>query len=242
MQNQGNLQFKNLKTALKKIIIAIDGPAASGKSTTAKALAKRLGYTYIDTGAMYRAITLKFLRSPCLDELFSNETRLKELLDKTDVHLEGENVFLDSENVSHLIRSNEVSRLVSKVSSLKPVREKLTACQRKIGAARGVVMDGRDIGTVIFPDAELKIFMTASVKERAKRRYEELLEKSATGTVDISISELEEEIAQRDKADAERAISPMRQAPDAIALDTSHLSIDEQVEFIYERAKRLIEA
>ncbi len=226
---------------MKKIIIAIDGPAASGKSTTAKALAKRLGYTYIDTGAMYRAITLKFLRSPFCDELFSNEARLKEFLDQTDVHLEGENVFLDCENVSHLIRSHEVSRLVSKVSSLKLVREKLTVCQRKIGEARGVVMDGRDIGTVIFPDAELKIFMTASVKERAKRRYEELLEKSETGTVDITIAELEEEIAQRDKADTERIIAPMRKAPDAITLDTSHLSIDEQVQFIYERAKRLIE-
>ncbi|MCS7013717.1 MAG: (d)CMP kinase [Chloroherpetonaceae bacterium] len=225
---------------MKKIIIAIDGPAASGKSTTAKALAKRLGYTYIDTGAMYRAITLKFLRSPFLDELFSNEARLRELLDNTNVHLEGEKVFLDNENVSDLIRSNEVSRLVSKVSSLKLVRDKLTEYQRRIGAARGVVMDGRDIGTVIFPDAELKIFMTASVKERARRRYEELLEKSPTGSLNISIAELEEEIAQRDKADAERPISPMRQAPDAIALDTSDLSIDEQVDFIYRHAMRLI--
>lgn len=227
---------------MKKIIIAIDGPAASGKSTTAKALAKRLGYTYIDTGAMYRAITLKFLRSPHLDELFSNEARLKELLDHTDVHLEGEQVFLDNENVSDLIRSHDVSRLVSKVSSLKPVRDKLTEYQRKIGAARGVVMDGRDIGTVIFPDAELKIFMTASVKERARRRYEELLEKSPTGQIGISIAELEQEIAQRDRADAERPISPMRQAPDAIALDTSNLSIDEQVDFIYRHAMRLITA
>ncbi|MCS7211061.1 MAG: (d)CMP kinase [Chloroherpetonaceae bacterium] len=225
---------------MKKIIIAIDGPAASGKSTTAKALAKRLGYTYIDTGAMYRAITLKFLRSPFLDELFSNEARLRELLDNTNVHLEGEKVFLDNENVSDLIRSNEVSRLVSKVSSLKLVRDKLTEYQRRIGAARGVVMDGRDIGTVIFPDAELKIFMTASVKERARRRYEELLEKSPTGSLNISMAELEEEIAQRDKADAERPISPMRQAPDAIALDTSDLSIDEQVDFIYRHAMRLI--
>jgi cytidylate kinase len=167
---------------LKKIIIAIDGPAASGKSTTAKILAKRLGYTYIDTGAMYRAITLKFLRSPFFEELFADDARLKEFLDSTEVHLEGENVFLDRENVTDLIRSNEVSRLVSKVSSLKLVREKLAEYQRKIGASKGVVMDGRDIGTVIFPDAELKIFMTASVKERARRRYEELLEKSATGT------------------------------------------------------------
>lgn len=189
---------------------------------------------------MYRAITLKFLRSPFLDELFSNEARLRELLDNTNVHLEGEKVFLDNENVSDLIRSNEVSRLVSKVSSLKLVRDKLTEYQRRIGAARGVVMDGRDIGTVIFPDAELKIFMTASVKERARRRYEELLEKSPTGSLNISIAELEEEIAQRDKADAERPISPMRQAPDAIALDTSDLSIDEQVDFIYRHAMRLI--
>ncbi len=230
------------KVALKKIIIAIDGPAASGKSTTAKILAKRLGYTYIDTGAMYRAITLKFLRSPFFEELFADDARLKEFLDSTEVHLEGEHVFLDRENVTDLIRSNEVSRLVSKVSSLKPVREKLAEYQRKIGAGKGVVMDGRDIGTVIFPDAELKIFMTASVKERARRRYEELLEKSATGTVEVSIAELEAEIAERDRADAEREIAPMRKAPDAIALDTSHLSIDEQVEFIYRHAMRHIGA
>ncbi len=227
---------------MKKIIIAIDGPAASGKSTTAKILAKRLGYTYIDTGAMYRAITLKFLRSPFFEELFADDARLREFLDSTEVHLEGENVFLDRENVTDLIRSNEVSRLVSKVSSLKPVREKLAEYQRKIGASKGVVMDGRDIGTVIFPDAELKIFMTASVKERARRRYEELLEKSATGTVEVSIAELEAEIAERDRADAEREIAPMRKAPDAIALDTSHLSIDEQVEFIYRHAMRHIGA
>jgi len=230
------------KVALKKIIIAIDGPAASGKSTTAKILAKRLGYTYIDTGAMYRAITLKFLRSPFFEELFADDARLREFLDSTEVHLEGEHVFLDRENVTDLIRSNEVSRLVSKVSSLKPVREKLAEYQRKIGAGKGVVMDGRDIGTVIFPDAELKIFMTASVKERARRRYEELLEKSATGTVEVSIAELEAEIAERDRADAEREIAPMRKAPDAIALDTSHLSIDEQVEFIYRHAMRHIGA
>ncbi len=230
------------KIALKKIIIAIDGPAASGKSTTAKILAKRLGYTYIDTGAMYRAITLKFLRSPFFEELFADDARLREFLDSTEVHLEGEHVFLDRENVTDLIRSNEVSRLVSKVSSLKPVREKLAEYQRKIGASKGVVMDGRDIGTVIFPDAELKIFMTASVKERARRRYEELLEKSATGTVEVSIAELEAEIAERDRADAEREIAPMRKAPDAIALDTSHLSIDEQVEFIYRHAMQHIGA
>ncbi len=230
------------KVDLKKIIIAIDGPAASGKSTTAKILAKRLGYTYIDTGAMYRAITLKFLRSPFFEELFADDARLREFLDSTEVHLEGEHVFLDRENVTDLIRSNEVSRLVSKVSSLKPVREKLAEYQRKIGAGKGVVMDGRDIGTVIFPDAELKIFMTASVKERARRRYEELLEKSATGTVEVSIAELEAEIAERDRVDAEREIAPMRKAPDAIALDTSHLSIDEQVEFIYRHAMRHIGA
>ncbi len=191
---------------------------------------------------MYRAITLKFLRSPFLEELFADDTRLKEFLDSTEVHLEGEHVFLDRENVTDLIRSNEVSRWVSKVSALKLVREKLAEYQRKIGAGRGVVIDGRDIGTVIFPDAELKIFMTASVKERARRRYEELLEKSATGKIDVSIAELEAEIAERDRADAEREIAPMRKAPDAIALDTSHLSIDEQVEFIYRHAMRHIGA
>jgi cytidylate kinase len=222
---------------LKKIIIAIDGPAASGKSTTAKALAKRLNYTYIDTGAMYRAITLKLLRENAYDTAFTDEAMLKALLDATDIHLEHGAVFLDGEDVSDKIRTHDISSKVSKVSSLKLVREKLTECQKKFGNEKGIVMDGRDIGTVIFPDADLKVFMTASARERAKRRLEELQLKGETA---LTLDDLEQDILRRDKEDSERALAPLRKAADAIELDTSSLSIDEQVEFIYRRAEILI--
>jgi cytidylate kinase len=148
-------------------------------------------------------------------------------------------VLLDGEDVSKDIRDNQVSLAVSKVSSLKPVRDKLAECQKEFGKLKGVVMDGRDIGTVIFPEAELKIYMIASARERAKRRYEELKSKNSFQTV--SLEELEEEIVNRDKQDSERAASPMKKADDAIELDTSNLSIEEQVEFILKRAKEYIE-
>jgi len=219
---------------LKKIVIAIDGPAASGKSTTAKLLAKKLGYVYIDTGAMYRAFTLKALTENILEQLLVDESLLRQFVETTDVRLTDAQVWLDGCDVTAQIRSNEVSKMVSKISALKAVREKLSAIQKKLGEAKGVVMDGRDIGTAIFPNAELKIYMMASARERAKRRYAEL--KSKNSALDVSLDALEAEIKQRDEEDMNRSVSPLRKADDAIVLDTSSLTIEEQVERIYELA------
>jgi len=219
---------------LKKIVIAIDGPAASGKSTTAKLLAKKLGYVYIDTGAMYRAFTLKALTENILEQLLVDESLLRQFVETTDVRLTDAQVLLDGCDVTAQIRSNEVSKMVSKISALKAVREKLSAIQKKLGEAKGVVMDGRDIGTAIFPNAELKIYMMASARERAKRRYAEL--KSKNSALDVSLDALEAEIKQRDEEDMTRAVSPLRKADDAIVFDTSSLTIEEQVERIYELA------
>jgi cytidylate kinase len=218
----------------KKIVIAIDGPAASGKSTTAKLLAKKLGYVYIDTGAMYRAFTLKALTENILEQLLVDESLLRQFVETTDVHLTDTQVWLDGKDVTAEIRSNEVSKMVSKISALKAVREKLSAIQKKLGEAKGVVMDGRDIGTAIFPNAELKIYMMASARERAKRRYAEL--KSKNSALDVSLDALEAEIKQRDEEDMNRSVSPLRKADDAIVFDTSSLTIEEQVERIYELA------
>jgi len=218
----------------KKIVIAIDGPAASGKSTTAKLLAKKLGYVYIDTGAMYRAFTLKALTENILEQLLVDESLLRQFVETTDVRLTDAQVWLDGCDVTAQIRSNEVSKMVSKISALKAVREKLSAIQKKLGEAKGVVMDGRDIGTAIFPNAELKIYMMASARERAKRRYAEL--KSKNSALDVSLDALEAEIKQRDEEDMNRSVSPLRKADDAIVLDTSSLTIEEQVERIYELA------
>ncbi len=227
----GNQQSKFV---LKKIVIAIDGPAASGKSTTAKLLAKKLGYVYIDTGAMYRAFTLKALTENILEQLLVDESLLRQFVETTDVRLTDTQVLLDGYDVTAQIRSNEVSKMVSKISALKAVREKLSAIQRKLGEEKGVVMDGRDIGTAIFPNAELKIYMMASARERAKRRYAEL--KAQNAALDVSIDALEAEIKQRDEEDMTRAVSPLRKADDAIVLDTSSLTIEEQVGRIYELA------
>jgi cytidylate kinase len=230
----------NSLTLKKKIVIAIDGPAASGKSTTAKRLAQKLGYIYVDTGAMYRAVTLKALEQQALSRLQSDEAYLKSFLDSTDIRLSESCVWLDGRDVSVDIRSNEVSKSVSKVSAFKRVREKLSAVQKEMGKAKGIVMDGRDIGTAIFPDAELKIYMVASARERAKRRFDEL--KSQNRAADVSIESLEIEILRRDEEDMNRAASPLRKADDAITLDTSTLSIEEQVERIYALATAKISA
>ncbi len=223
---------------LEKIVIAIDGPAASGKSTTAKLLAKKLGYVYIDTGAMYRAFTLKALTENILEQLLVDESLLRQFVETTDVRLTDAQVLLDGCDVTAQIRSNEVSKMVSKISALKAVREKLSAIQRKLGEEKGVVMDGRDIGTAIFPNAELKIYMMASARERAKRRYAEL--KAQNATLDVSFDALEAEIKQRDEEDMNRAVSPLRKADDAVVLDTSSLTIEEQVEHIYRLALEII--
>lgn len=218
----------------KNIQIAIDGPAGAGKSTIAKIVAETLGFTYIDTGAMYRAITYKAIQQNIhLDDA----TQLEALLKKTSIELQpspqGQLVFLDGENVSEEIRSNEVTSSVSQVAAHANVREIMVASQKALAAKGGVVMDGRDIGTHVLTDAELKIFMSATVEERAKRRF---LDNEKRG-ISSTIEKLIEEIALRDKLDSEREASPLIQAEDAIYLDTTELSIDEAARAILKLAE-----
>ncbi len=222
---------------MKKIIIAIDGPAASGKSTTAKRVASALGYLHIDTGAMYRAMALKVLRKK-ID--VDDSLAIAELASNTSVRLVSRNgkvrIELDGEEVNSDIRSQEVSKMVSPVSTVPAVRKLMVNEQRAMGREGGIVLEGRDIGTVVFPEAELKIFMLAEGRERAVRRKKEL---EAHG-VAVSVETLEQELVERDRIDSQREVSPLRRADDAIPLDTTHLSIDEQVEFIVEKAKKIL--
>ena len=220
------------ETGKKRIIIAIDGPAASGKSTTARRVAARLGYIYIDTGAMYRSVTLKALEQGVLDGLRHSTESVTGLLHDITINFDGDHVFLDGSDVTAKIRENQVSREVSFISSLKPVRDRLREMQQELGRQRGVVMDGRDIGTVVFPDAELKIFLVADARERAKRRHAELMATSS-GSFDLpSLDQLEEEIKSRDRDDAEREHAPLRKHPDAYEIDTSCLTIERQVDIV----------
>jgi CMP/dCMP kinase len=221
----------------KKISIAIDGPAGSGKSTIAKEVALKFGYIYIDTGAMYRAITLKAIRNsiPLTDSI-----SLTGLAENTSIVLEYEliepgfqlHVIMDGTDISEEIRSLEVTHNVSVVAAIAGVREAMVNLQRNMGKNGGVVMDGRDIGTVVLPKAELKIFLTASVKERSRRRWSELKEKGIV----VDLQELEEQIRQRDLYDSHREISPLRQAKQAILLDTTHLDIGQVVAKVIELA------
>lgn len=223
---------------MKQLVIAIDGPAASGKSTTARLTAKRLGYLFVDTGAMYRAVTLKVLEHGADP---SDEPAVSRLARETSIRLVQQGgdlrVILDGRDVSREIRAPEVTRAVSAVSAMKPVRELMVREQRSIGANGGVILEGRDIGTVVFPDADLKIYMVADVQRRAQRRQKDLEQQGRP----VVLDELVNEIVQRDKKDAERSISPMRPADDAVVLDTSGLKIEEQVEFIVERANELLQ-
>lgn len=215
--------------AKPKIIIAIDGYSSCGKSTVAKELAARLGYNYIDSGAMYRAITLYFLRNS-IDYKNSDEV----LNALADIHLaftfnEASNkseMQLNDENVEHYIRDMIVAEKVSEVAAIKEVRAFATAQQKKLGKKRGIVMDGRDIGTTVFPDAELKIFMTASPEVRVKRRFQELY---ATNP-NITLEEVKHNLELRDYIDSNREESPLRQADDAVVLDNSNLTREEQLE------------
>jgi CMP/dCMP kinase len=221
----------------KKISIAIDGPAGSGKSTIAKQVAQKFGYVYIDTGAMYRAVTLKALRTRTS---LTDTRQLKRLAYDISIRLEygpGNKglqlqVIMDNSDVSEEIRSMEVTQNVSVVAAVAGVREAMVKLQQNMAKNGGVVMDGRDIGTVVLPEAELKIFLTASVNERSKRRWLELQEKG----IPVDLHELEEQIRQRDFFDSHREIDPLRQAKQAILLDTTNLTIEQVVTKVSELA------
>lgn len=222
---------------MKKIQIALDGPAGAGKSTIAKQLAARLDYVYIDTGAMYRAVTLAALEQS-LD--LNNGEALGELMKSLDIRLtpgeKGQRVFIGDREVTDAIRSIEITNNVSFVARQKEVRAALVTAQRKLAERGGIVMDGRDIGTVVLPDAELKVFLTATVEERAARRHRENIARG----MDSDITILQEEIALRDKRDSEREVSPLRQADDALYLDTTEMTIDEVVVRLMELAEGVL--
>lgn len=222
---------------MKRIVVAIDGPAGAGKSTIAKLVAEKLGYAYIDTGAMYRSVAWKFLETgKAFDEAYISELAKTMVIEfKPEANIN--RVFVDGVEVTGAIRSAEVTANVSRVAAIGDVREAMVAQQRRMGETGGVLMDGRDIGTVVFPNAQLKIFLTASVEERAMRRYKELVAKGEQ----VDLAQLQNDIASRDKQDSERAISPLRQAEDALLLDTSDMNIQQVTEkilaLVEERAK-----
>lgn len=224
----------------RKIIIAIDGYSACGKSTLARQLAKSLHYTYVDSGAMYRAITLYFIRHQIFDNEASHisvalqgislEFRQNENTGNSDIWLNGE-------NVEKRIREIDIAEKVSEVAAIPEVRKLAEKCQRDMGKNKGIVMDGRDIGTVVFPQAELKLFMTADVSTRVQRRYEEMKEKKEN----ISLEEIRKNIEERDYLDTHRKISPLKQASDAILLDNTHLTKEEQLDYALALAKKVID-
>lgn len=220
---------------MNQLIIAIDGPSGAGKSTLAKRLAKDLGFTYLDTGAMYRALALKILQAR-MD--LADEPALKTLVANTEINLVERSgsllVFLDGVEVSDMIRTPEVSQMASKASALKIVRERMLELQRKAGHKGKVVAEGRDIGTVVFPEAEVKIFLNASVEERARRRFEEL---RAAGRK-VTIEETLREINERDKRDSERDLAPLCKAADAVTIDNSLLSVSEVAKRALEQVRK----
>lgn len=227
-----------------KITIAIDGYSSTGKSTIAKRLASTLKYIYVDTGAMYRAVTLFALQEGVIDEKgeLDEDALVKKL---SDIHLKfvpnkqtgRSDMFLNDENVEQEIRTMRVSGYVSRVAAIREVREKLVKIQQEMGKDKGIVMDGRDIGTVVFPDAELKLFMTASPETRAARRYKELLDKGEQ----VTYAEVLRNVEERDRIDSTRTISPLTKAKDAIEFDNSDMGLEEQFERIYDFSQRVIE-
>jgi len=224
--------------ALKKITIAIDGHSSTGKSTMAKTLARRIGYAYVDTGAMYRAVTLFALRNQLIKGGKVDEKALKEHLKRGDIAItfrptrDGKSVTcLNGRNVERYIRSMRVSNVVSVIAAIGFVRKAMVRQQQAMGKDKGLVMDGRDIGTVVFPDAEMKVFATASALVRAQRRYHELQAKGDTTT---TLDQVLANVNERDRIDSTRKESPLRQADDAVVLDNSHMTLDEQNEWLYQ--------
>ena len=208
------------------MIIAFDGPAGSGKSTIAKIISEKLGITYLDTGAMYRAVTLYFLEN---NVDFNDENQVKINLEKIELEFINDKLYLNNKDVSVQIREKNVNDNVSFVSAIRIVREKMVDLQRKMSGKKSVVLDGRDIGTVVFPNADYKFYITASVDVRARRRYEEELEK---GIGNLSFDEVKKSMENRDYIDSNREVTPLKKADDAIEIDTSDMSIDEVLEKI----------
>ncbi|WP_163709069.1 (d)CMP kinase [Mangrovibacterium lignilyticum] len=232
------------KATQPKIIIAIDGHSSCGKSTVAKQIAQELGYIYIDSGAMYRAVTLFALRNKlAADEQVDEQALIDRLGEiKIDFRLSPENsrneTYLNGENIEEEIRQLPVSQHVSPVATIGQVREAMVALQQEMGKNKGIVMDGRDIGTVVFPEAELKIFMTARPEVRAQRRYDEL---TAKGQL-VSFDEILANVIERDRIDSSREISPLKQADDALILDNSDITREEQLDWVMQQIQQMISA
>lgn len=228
---------------MKKIVIAIDGFSSCGKSTMAKALARNIGYLYFDSGAMYRAVALYCMQNGIIANGEIDIERLRATMDNikitfgTDEETKAQITFLNGTNVENEIRSLEVSQQVSRVAALDFVRTALIDQQREMGKAKGIVMDGRDIGTTVFPDAELKIFVTASAEVRARRRYDELVARGSNP----DYSEILANVVERDHLDQTREVSPLRKADDALLLDNSEMTIDGQLQWLCEQYKKIAE-
>ena len=228
----------NMIDDAKKIIVAIDGYSSSGKSTMARELAKRVGYVYVDSGAMYRAVTLYAIRHDMVTP--DKKIKTSQLISALpDIHISFQaagadgiqHTLLNGDDVEKLIRDMEVSNLVSPVAVIPEVRERLTALQQEFGIHKGIVMDGRDIGTTVYPDAELKVFVCASPEERARRRLKEMLEKGE----DVSYEEVFKNVVERDRIDTTREVSPLRKASDAIELDNGNMTPTEQMDWLIEK-------
>jgi cytidylate kinase len=219
------------------IKVAIDGPAGAGKSTVARKVAEKLGYIYVDTGAMYRAVTWYMMdQNAALTDRESIRSILRNMQLELKPSEHGQKVWIADRDITSFLRTIEVTREVSQVSQIPEVRKFLTTIQKQLSVAGGIVMDGRDIGTHVLPDAELKIFLTASVEERAERRYREMLASGAT----VQLSQLQQEIVKRDRMDEEREISPLRMAEDAVLMDCTTLSIEQVVDRIVELSLSII--
>lgn len=226
-----------MTTGQRKITIAIDGYSSCGKSTLAQALAKRLQYLHIDSGAMYRAVTLYFIRN---EVDIHDDAEVSSALEKITIHLGFDDdvqvTWLNGVNVELMIREPEINQLVSQVSTLSSVRKEMVAKQRKLGMHKGLVMDGRDIGTVVFPEAELKLFLTADIEVRVERRWLELTNKG----IEVTREEIKENLLRRDHIDSTRADSPLRKADDATVIDTSYLTQKEQLQITFDLARSII--